>query len=141
MLVSMGGVVDATVVDLFAGSGSFGIEALSRGATHVTFVEQSRPALAAIRENLERLGFEDRATIEPGPVERIVSTLPPADLAFCDPPYAIDPWPTLLPMIEADLLVGHASTPVELTAEWEEIRRRTYGRACIVIAQRHSPSR
>lgn len=126
----------AVVVDLFAGSGSFGIECLSRGAARVTFVEQARPAAATIEANLDRLGFRDRAEVVVGPVERMLDRLPEADLAFCDPPYALDPWPALLPRIRAGVLVGHAETPVELTPEWTELRRRRYGRSHIVIAER-----
>jgi 16S rRNA (guanine966-N2)-methyltransferase len=136
MLRGLGGLDDAEVLDLFAGSGSFGIECLSRGARHVTFVEQARPAAAAIAANLDRLGFADRATIVTAPVERAVDTVPEADVAFCDPPYAQDPWPVLLPRIRAGLLVGHAEEPVILTPEWLELRRRRYGRATIVIAER-----
>lgn len=126
----------AVVVDLYAGSGSFGIECLSRGAAHVTFVEQARPAAATIEANLAALGFADRARVVVGPVERAVDALPDADLAFCDPPYAADPWPGLLPRIRAGILVGHAETPVSLTPQWTELRRRRYGRAHIVIAER-----
>lgn len=136
MLRAQGVLLDADVIDLYAGSGSFGIECLSRGAHRVTFVEQSRPALAAIRTNLENLGFADRAEVVAGPVERVVGTLAPADIAFCDPPYADDPWPRLLPRIRAGILVAHAETPVALTPEWAELRRRVYGRANIVIAER-----
>lgn len=136
MLVSLGGIEDLVVVDLFAGSGSFGIECLSRGAASVVFVERARPAAATIQANLDMLGFAERARIEIGPVGSVLAALSPADLAFCDPPYADDPWPSILPALDADLLVGHAESPVELTAEWEEVRRRTYGRANIVIARR-----
>ena len=136
MLVSRGAVVDAVVVDLFAGSGSFGIECLSRGAERVVFVESARPAAATIRSNLEHLGFTDRASIEVGPVESLIGRLPSADLAFCDPPYALDPWSELLADLDADLVVGHAQSDIELPPRWSEIRRRTYGRAHIVIAER-----
>ncbi|MFV0260696.1 MAG: RsmD family RNA methyltransferase [Acidimicrobiales bacterium] len=126
----------ATVVDLFAGSGSFGIECLSRGAERSVFVERNRGAAATIAANLEELGFADRAEIMVRPVERVVDRLDHADLAFCDPPYADDPWARLLPRIRADLLVGHAETPVELVPPWAAVRRRTYGRSEIVIAAR-----
>lgn len=56
-------VIDANVLDLFAGAGSVGIEALSRGARHATFVELDRDALRAIRENLELTRLMDRATV------------------------------------------------------------------------------
>ncbi len=135
MLVSQGAVVDAVVVDLFAGSGSFGIECLSRGAERVVFVEAARPAAATIKANLEHLGFADRATVEVGDVTSRIARLPTADLAFCDPPYALDPWGEILAELDASLLVGHAAHDIELTPRWSELRRRTYGRSRIVIAE------
>lgn len=134
MLVSLGGVDDAVVIDLFAGSGSFGLECLSRGARRVTFVESDRHARQTLEANLATLGFADRATVLPTPVERAVHTLGHADIAFCDPPYRLDVWAALLDHVDADLLVGHAERPVELTERWVEERRRVYGRAKIVIA-------
>lgn len=125
-----------TVADLFAGSGSFGIEALSRGAAHVTFVERNREAARILADNLDTLGFGDRAELIVAPVETALRRLGHVDLVFCDPPYADDPWLDLLERLDADLLVGHAETPVALTERWEEITRRSYGRAQIVIARR-----
>jgi 16S rRNA (guanine(966)-N(2))-methyltransferase RsmD len=83
-------VVDAHVLDLYAGSGAIGIEALSRGATAVTFVERGRAALAAIRENLRRTHLEAAAVVRGGDVLRFLATDPggPYDLAVLDPPYA-----------------------------------------------------
>lgn len=136
MLQSLGGVDEAVVVDLFAGSGSFGIECLSRGAEKVVFVERNRGALATLEANLESLDFLDRAQIVAGTVEAALRGLPHADIAFCDPPYADDPWLTLLDGLQADIVVGHAERPVPLTDRWVELRRRSYGKAQIVIAER-----
>jgi 16S rRNA (guanine966-N2)-methyltransferase len=79
----------AVVLDLYAGSGAIGIEALSRGAERAVFVEQSRQALEALRENLRRTGLEGSASVQGGDVMRyLVNTAEgPFDLAFCDPPY------------------------------------------------------
>ena len=84
-------VLEARVVDLFAGSGAIGIEALSRGAVHATFVEQARPALASLRTNLERTRLGGSATVEPIDVERFLAAPDrgPWDLAFLDPPYDV----------------------------------------------------
>lgn len=136
MLVSLGGVEDTNVVDLFAGSGSFGLESLSRGARHATFVERDRGALRALENNLSTLGFTSQATIVSMPVERALIGMGHMDVAFCDPPYKLDVWPLLLAEIDADLVVGHAERPVELSDRWVEQRRRKYGRAHIVIASR-----
>lgn len=84
---SLGGVVvAAAVVDLYAGAGSFGIEAASRGAGSVTFVERAPRALAALATNLKSLGIE--ATVLEIPVERY-RPAGPIDLLFCDPPWSM----------------------------------------------------
>jgi 16S rRNA (guanine966-N2)-methyltransferase len=136
MLSSLGRLDGAEVLDLFAGSGSFGIESLSRGAHHVTFVEQNRTAVTTIRSNLDLLDFADRATVETTPVESALAGLEPVDLAFCDPPYAWDGWAELLARIPARTLVAHADRPIELVDPWLELRSRSYGRAQILIAER-----
>lgn len=81
-------VVDAWVLDLFAGSGALGLEALSRGARAVHFVERSKRAAAVTRENVEMLSASDRCTVVCDDVFRFLRRLgDPADLAFADPPY------------------------------------------------------
>ncbi len=130
---------DVRVLDLFAGSGSFGLECLSRGAGHVTFVERDRHAADVIRGNLETFGFADRASILNSTVESAVRTAGPVDLVFCDPPYGDNVWAELLPLISAEVLVGHAEFEIDLTPEWDELRRRDYGRSRIVIAERAAP--
>jgi 16S rRNA (guanine966-N2)-methyltransferase len=82
-------VLDARVLDLYAGSGAVGIEALSRGAAHCDFVEHDRRALAAIRENLERAEVGDRASVHAADVPRFLAASAGASfgLAFLDPPY------------------------------------------------------
>ena len=84
-------VVDAEVLDLYAGAGNFGIEALSRGARHATFVESGRRALDALRRNLETVRAGDRATVIPTTVERFLDESAGVfDLVFCDPPWPVD---------------------------------------------------
>jgi len=80
------------VLDLFAGTGAVGLEALSRGAAHVTFVEKARPALHALQGNLEDLRIPDADhTVLRIPVARALTALPDSagrfDLIFADPPY------------------------------------------------------
>ena len=79
---------DADVLDLFAGSGALGIEALSRGAAHATFVETSPRAIAALRKNLEATRFTGRATVVRADVLGYLTGPVRADIAFCDPPFA-----------------------------------------------------
>lgn len=85
MLASrLGSFEGLAVADLFAGSGALGLEALSRGAAHCTFVESDRAALDAIRANLAAFGADGE--VRPGAAEHV--RLPrPVDLAFLDPPY------------------------------------------------------
>ena len=85
-----GDVPDARVLDLFAGSGALGLEALSRGAAHVDFVELNPPSLRTLGANIAKLGAGDETTVRRGDALRFVETLAPGayDLAFADPPYA-----------------------------------------------------
>lgn len=81
----------ARVLDLFAGAGTLGIEALSRGAARATFVERDRRALAAIRTNLATTGLADRADVVASDVIAFLAAAPAErryDLVFCDPPFA-----------------------------------------------------
>lgn len=80
---------DAVVLDLFAGAGTLGIEALSRGAARATFVEHSRQALAALRQNLRTTKLEDRAeVVATDVVSYLGRTGRSFDLVLCDPPFA-----------------------------------------------------
>ena len=81
-------VVEARVVDLFAGSGALGLEAASRGAGEVTFVERARGPLSVIRQNIERLGADTVCSVVQDDVFRFLArTEEPFDLALADPPY------------------------------------------------------
>lgn len=81
---------DARVLDLFAGSGALGLEALSRGAARVVFVEQAPPALRALRANIDALGAGPRCEVVRTDALRYAAALEADafDLAFADPPYA-----------------------------------------------------
>ena len=129
-LWSRGALDAAAVVDLFAGSGALGIEALSRGAAHVTFVDDDRAALRAVRRNLDACGLGDRATVVAARVERWLAGLMPGtrfDLAFCDPPYVYDGWGALLAALPAELVVVESDGPVELPDGWALDRDARYG--------------
>ncbi len=81
---------DAVFLDLFAGSGGIGIEALSRGSSHCTFIEKDKSALECIRKNLETTHFSDRADVFPYDVLTGLHTLhnkQTYDIVFMDPPY------------------------------------------------------
>jgi 16S rRNA (guanine966-N2)-methyltransferase len=83
--------VGAAVLDLFAGSGALGLEALSRGAERAAFVELAPASLAALRANVDELGVKHRATIHRGDAMRFIERLDgdTFDLALADPPYSI----------------------------------------------------
>ena len=85
------GIDGAHVLDLFAGSGALGIEALSRGAAGVTFVDHQARGLAILRQNLDVLGLKERAHVVRGDVVRWLEASPDqikrAGLVFLDPPY------------------------------------------------------
>jgi len=84
-------IAEARVIDLFAGSGALGIEALSRGAAHVTFVDREPRGLAILRQNLDALGFKEQARVIRAAAARWLAGSPDevreADLVFLDPPY------------------------------------------------------
>jgi 16S rRNA (guanine966-N2)-methyltransferase len=83
------GVAGAAILDLYAGTGACGIEALSRGASRVTFVDSSVQAIRTIRDNLGRTRLVDRAEVVRTGVERFLQRAPsPAALCVLDPPYA-----------------------------------------------------
>jgi 16S rRNA (guanine966-N2)-methyltransferase len=87
----LGDVSSATALDLYAGTGALGIEALSRGAARAVFVENARPALSALRENIAALKLQAQAKILAQTAVRAVPELSregPFDLIFLDPPYA-----------------------------------------------------
>jgi len=79
----------AVFLDAYAGSGSVGIEALSRGAARAVFIEKDRSAMMLIRENLRTLGVESRANVVLGKAVPLVAKHP-ADIVFLDPPYPLE---------------------------------------------------
>jgi 16S rRNA (guanine966-N2)-methyltransferase len=126
------------VLDLFAGSGALGIEALSRGALSAVFVDSSAAAIDAVRANLETTGFEasvirtDAHRYDDGPFE----------LALLDPPYATsdDEWKHLLTHLDAAVVVVESDREVDLTGRWELLRSKRYGSTVVLIARRTEQS-
>lgn len=139
-LFSRGPLAGLRVADLYAGSGALGIEAISRGATDVWFVESDRAAVAVIEDNLDALGFRDVATVVPRPVEDVVETLPDdLDLVLVDPPYSFEDWLPLLERIgphtdDDAMVVIESDRAVPLPEGWENLRMRTYGGTVITFA-------
>lgn len=141
-LVHRGAVEEARVLDLFAGSGSLGIEALSRGAGHVTFVESNRVAHACILDNIDHLGFAAQATVLRSDAPRWVAAVrDQVDLVFADPPYSFDEWKPLLaalhPMLAHDALVVMETGSVpEIGEEWTIVRQQRYGATVVTLLAR-----
>ena len=147
ILGSLGGVEGATVLDLFAGTGALGIEALSRGAAHVTFVEIDRVSLAALAHNLRATGLSSGQ--DSGQAYRIVradalawlaSGQEWADVAFCDPPYRYDKWPQLLGALRARIAVLESDREVDLPESMVPHRVYRYGGTLVTLAKARHPA-
>ncbi len=137
-LTSLDVIVDARVADLYAGSGALGIEALSRGAEHCTFVERGRGALTTLDDNIAALGLRDRARVVAGDALAVASRLD-VDVVFADPPYDFDDWARLLHALGTErvrLLVAEAAGPVEAAPGWEQGRVKRYGRTWVTFLHR-----
>jgi 16S rRNA (guanine966-N2)-methyltransferase len=130
---AMGGsVVGASVLDLFAGSGALGLEALSRGADRVVFVERARGALAALASNIDQLGAGEACRVVRGDALAFVADLEAAsyDLALADPPYGRDMAAQLIRRFleipfARELWVEHRTS--EDVPEAPGLRQRRYG--------------
>jgi 16S rRNA (guanine966-N2)-methyltransferase len=140
---------DARVLDLFAGSGSLAIEALSRGARIAVLVERDRRVADVAAGNLADLGFEDRARVVPGDVLASVSAVAPAeapfDLVFCDPPYDLDDGEVLeiLRAVtarwtadDAVIVVHRRASPPPLPEGWEAVWDRKFGDTLLILVAR-----
>lgn len=136
----------ARAIDLFAGSGALGIEALSRGAAHVTFVDREPRGLAILRQNLEVLGFKERSRIIRADVAHWLGTSPEeirtADLVFMDPPYDDPVFDRALQALDASdahlTVVAEYSRRQQLPAlgSLKLDRERRYGDTMVAVLQR-----
>jgi 16S rRNA (guanine966-N2)-methyltransferase len=141
ILGSRGGVDGLSVVDLFCGSGALGLEALSRGATSATFVDQDAGALEAVRTNLAAVGLGDEPAIfVRAALPGWLAGAPAFDLALCDPPYTFDAWPELLSILRADTAVLESAVPIPLPDGWMIARERRYGGTLVTVAHRSGTS-
>lgn len=130
----------AVVLDLFAGSGALGIEALSRGAARATFVERHGPTLAVARRNAEALGLTDRSAFARADVVAVLRR-PPAerfDLVLADPPYDAPALPDLPALARPHLAEGglfalehDARHAFDAEPGW--LLSRTYGRTVVSL--------
>ena len=115
-------------LDLYAGSGALGIEALSRGAQRCDFVERDARACASIRQNLSKTGFEGQGEVLCLPVERALARLEgPYTLVLADPPYALEAAATLELLAERGLVEAGSTTLVLEHSSREEAPQRLAG--------------
>lgn len=151
VLSHLGGFSGARVLDLFAGSGAFGIESLSRGASSVVFVDQDHRVTRVVRENLAAVRLELVGTSQIVTSDAIAfcrrladlqhreqpaTTSPDFDIAFCDPPYAFSNWAKLLKVIPGNLVVLESAKAIELPGHLELYRVYRYGSTLVTVAHR-----
>ncbi|MEP4652305.1 MAG: 16S rRNA (guanine(966)-N(2))-methyltransferase RsmD, partial [Ilumatobacter sp.] len=120
-LGSAGVLEGALVADLYAGTGAVGIEAISRGAAHCTFVERDRQALQALEENVDTLDLGDRSRVMRSDAMQAAVTLD-VDIVFADPPYDFDGWDQLLANIRADFVVAESGRSLGERDGWTVTR-------------------
>jgi 16S rRNA (guanine966-N2)-methyltransferase len=140
-LTSLDAVVGARVLDLYAGSGALGIEALSRGASHATFVERSSTALAVIRANLAATGLDAQATVVQADALSWLPTRDAVDLTLADPPYAFAEWPSLLARVGTGLVVAESDREIAAPAGWVSRRVKRYGSTVVTFLHALDPER
>lgn len=134
-LGSAGILEGALVVDLFAGSGAIGIEALSRGAEHCVFVERDRRALEALQENLDTLDLRARSKVLPSDARSAAASVD-ADIVFADPPYDFDDWDRLITSVRAGWVVAESGAEIDAPNGWATTRVKKYGRTRVTFLER-----
>ena len=132
-------ITDARVLDLFAGTGALGLEALSRGAAHVTFVDNGRVAQKLIRDNIARLRRQADTTLIGAEATRLPQGTP-CHLVFLDPPYGQDLGPKALASAKAAgwlgpdaLIVWEESQPQIAPPGFAQLDQRRYGDTWITV--------
>lgn len=145
MFNSLGaGIAGTSVLDAFAGSGSIGIEALSRGAASVTFIEKDRIAARIIAKNITMLGLEERATLVRTTVHNWLETADtqPYDYIFADPPYHDPQFSTVTKLfgllkVGGTMVLSHPGKgEVPLQTGIVVVDNRSYGNAYLTFFRR-----
>ena len=149
MLSSMDCIEDASVLDLFAGSGALGIECLSRGARSCVLVERDAAAVETIRQNLSVLGPElaGAATVVRADALSYLASSGRFDLVLADPPYGFDGWAAVLDrlltragLVVAETATGRGSVPWSPGPGWETVKVKRYGSTLVSIVHPESHS-
>lgn len=137
----------ARCLDLFAGSGALGLEALSRGAAFTTFVDSHKKATSALKEHLEMLNSNHNADVlQMDGVKFLKSDEQQYDLVFLDPPYHLDFMQKVVPLLEENnglnenamlyLEIEKRQTLPELPANWKKLKEKTAGEVNYFLYQR-----
>jgi len=134
--------MDKRVLDVYCGTGAFGLEALSRGAAHVTFIDQAREAIATARYNIGRIHEEDHADFIQANATQLSKARKPYDLVFLDPPYHKKLLPPTLVSLHAGgwvaedgiVVIEHdEKEAVEIPESFIKVDERRYGRAVLEL--------
>lgn len=141
-------VQDQLVLDAFAGTGALGLEALSRGATHVTFFEFNRPALAVLRANIAACKEESRTAVVAADATRPPRARVPCGLVFLDPPYGQGLVPKALTRLDAAGWIAPGALVVAETAlgealdlpGFEAVVSRSHGAATLHVLRAPGPA-
>ncbi|MEC8334133.1 MAG: 16S rRNA (guanine(966)-N(2))-methyltransferase RsmD [Actinomycetota bacterium] len=133
-LHSYGLVNDKSFLDLFSGTGSLGIEALSRGANSVVFVDNNQEAIDCITLNVKKLNYGSVSKILKTDALNFLKKEEYFDIALIDPPYKYEHWSALLEHINAHSIVIESSEKVILESDWQIIKSQKYGQTNLLIA-------
>ena len=141
-LASLGLIDQSRVLDLYAGTGALGIEALSRGASAVTFVENQFDAVQTLQTNLVATGFMCRSVIMYDDVDAALKVLREHeneqmfDVAIIDPPYTFDGWPDLMRSVPSKVAVVQSNRSVGMCGDWQVLKCKRYGETTLTYAVR-----
>ncbi|PCI49300.1 MAG: 16S rRNA (guanine(966)-N(2))-methyltransferase RsmD [Alphaproteobacteria bacterium] len=144
---SSGGLEDANILDVFAGTGAMGLEALSRGAAHVTFFDRDRAALQLVKKNIALLNAGDRSTLKNVTAPDFPPARVPFDFIFLDPPYNLDILSdTLCALNKNKYFAGRVMVIAEYARDnivifpdyFEVIKEKTYGDARFSFLKKNS---
>lgn len=133
---------DKRVLDVFCGTGAFGLEALSRGARHVTFIDSAREAIAMAKHNADRMHEMGHADFILANATRLGSSAQPFDVIFLDPPYFSNLLaPTLQSLLAGNWIAKDGTIVIEhdmkeeivLPPEFMQVDERRYGRAQVEL--------
>lgn len=144
ILTSRGAIEGASVLDGFAGSGALGIEALSRGASAVTFVDVDRRALAGVEHNLAATGLGAAGAVTLVRADLVEwlgrASAPTFDVALLDPPYPFDDWSGLLGRLAAEIALLESARPVAVPDGYAVRREYRYGGTLVTLVEAAGPA-